>query len=456
MSATSLADSLAELDQLVPAAMDRLRVPGVVVGLRHEGAEEIAAYGMTSVEHPLPVDADTLFQIGSITKTFVASLMMRLVEAGMLDLEAPLRAYLPELRPADADAARVTLAHLLTHTAGWEGDYFDDFGAGDDALARYVAGMAALPRLTPPGQIFNYNNAGFSLAGRLVEVVTGQPFEAALRERLLAPLGMERAFFFAEEVISERFAVGHLVRDERPTVARPWALSRCAHPAGGLTTSVRDLLRYARFSLGDGTADDGARLLSRATLAAMRAPRVATNMTGGAVGLAWMLSASDGVHFVQHGGATNGQMANLLLAPERDLAVIVLTNGGRGNVLAAEVTRWALERRLGLGQPDPTPRPRPAAELAAYVGRYTQRLTDVELALAGDELVMTMIPKGGFPKTDSPPRPAPPPARLGFYDQDRALVLDTYQRGTRVEFVRDAGGAIAWLRSGVRLHARQP
>jgi CubicO group peptidase (beta-lactamase class C family) len=239
-------------------------------------------------------------------------------------------------------------------------------------------------------------------------------------------------------------------------VARPWALARCAHPAGGLTTSVRDLLRYAHFGLGDGATADGRRLLAPATLAAMHAPRVPTNTIGGAVGLAWMLNPIEGVRLVQHGGTTNGQTTRLVLAPARDLALIVLTNAGRGSALAAEITRLVLDRLLGVRQASPTARPRPVDQLAAYVGRYTQRLTDIELTLVGDELVMTAIPKGGFPKPDSPPFPAPPPARLGFHDDDRALLLDTYQQGTRVEFLRDAAGAITWLRSGVRLHARQP
>jgi CubicO group peptidase (beta-lactamase class C family) len=112
------------LGEQVIEAMQRLRVPGVAVGVLHNGQEHVAGFGVTSVEHPLPVNADTLFQIGSITKTFVGTAAMRLVEMGKLGLDVPVRAYLPDLRLASEQvASKVTLRHLFTHTGGWVGDY---------------------------------------------------------------------------------------------------------------------------------------------------------------------------------------------------------------------------------------------------------------------------------------------------------------------------------------------
>jgi CubicO group peptidase (beta-lactamase class C family) len=127
-------------------AMQRFHVPGAAVGVMREGSEEIRTFGVTSIDNPLPIEPDTLFQIGSITKTITATAIMRLVDQGELELEAPVRRYLPELRLADEDVAqRVTLRHLLTHTAGWVGDDFTDTGPGDDAVARYVANLADVP-----------------------------------------------------------------------------------------------------------------------------------------------------------------------------------------------------------------------------------------------------------------------------------------------------------------------
>src|SRR5947207_13215659 len=108
------------LGAFVQEEMERLHVPGVAIGVVHDGEEYADGFGVTSVENPLPVDADTLFQIGSTTKTFTGTAAMRLVDRGRLDLDAPLRIYLPKLRLAGRRVAgRVTLRHLLNHTGGW-------------------------------------------------------------------------------------------------------------------------------------------------------------------------------------------------------------------------------------------------------------------------------------------------------------------------------------------------
>src|SRR5438045_5262265 len=203
--------------------MSRYHVPGVAIGMLQAGDEGDAAYGVTSLEHPLPVDADTLFQIASITKTMTATVVMRLVERGALDLDAPIRRYLPEFNLRDDDVAkRATLRHFVTHTGGWLGDCFADFGRGDDALARYVAAMAELEQLTPLGEIWHYSNSSFAVLGRLIEVVTGQTYEAAVRELLFITLGMARSCFDADDAITHRVAAGHVILAEQPRVARPW------------------------------------------------------------------------------------------------------------------------------------------------------------------------------------------------------------------------------------------
>ena len=119
---------------------------------------------------------------------------MALVERGELELDAPVRRYLPKLALADESvAAAVTMRHLLTHTAGWVGDYFADHGAGDDALARMVDDLQRLPQLTPLGKVWSYNNAGFYLAGRVIEVVTGEPYERVVQSLLSSRSGWTTA-----------------------------------------------------------------------------------------------------------------------------------------------------------------------------------------------------------------------------------------------------------------------
>src|SRR5262249_9785929 len=148
------------------------------------------------------VDGDTVFRIGSTTKTFTGTVMMRLVELGKVALDAPVRRYLPDLRTSDPSvAARVTVRQLLNHTAGWLGDYFEGNSAGADAPARWAAGIAKLPQLPPPGTVFAYNNAAVELAGRVIEVVTGAPYEVAVRALLVDPLGLAHSRFFVDEII---------------------------------------------------------------------------------------------------------------------------------------------------------------------------------------------------------------------------------------------------------------
>lgn len=192
--------TIAELQTKLTAQRDATGTPGIAIGIVHGDNDVIAVDGVTNRNHPLEITADTLFQIGSITKTMTATVAMRLVEMGMLNLDEPVRHYLPAFQLQDeATAAAVTIRQLFTHTAGWVGDYFEDTGSGEDGLASYVANMATLPQQAPLGALWSYNNAAFSLAGRVIEVVTGQPYERTMQELLFDPLGMEMTFFFAGE-----------------------------------------------------------------------------------------------------------------------------------------------------------------------------------------------------------------------------------------------------------------
>ncbi|WP_366652855.1 serine hydrolase domain-containing protein, partial [Mycobacterium asiaticum] len=208
-----------ELDAKITAGMKAYGIPGVAVGVWTGGREYIKGYGVTNVDHPVPVDGDTVFRIGSTTKTFTGTAIMRLVDAGKVSLDAPVRRYLPDFAVADPEvSAAVTLRQLLNHTSGWLGDDVQDFGNGDDALARYVASLTRLPQLNPPGAVFAYNNAGLAVAGRIVEVVSGTTYESAVQNLLLNPLQLGHTHFFTDELTGLSVAAPHNVVDGKPVV----------------------------------------------------------------------------------------------------------------------------------------------------------------------------------------------------------------------------------------------
>jgi len=443
------------LSAFVEKNMTQWGIPGLAIGILHQGETATAGFGVTNVDHPLPVTNETLFQIGSITKTFVGTAVMRLVEMGKLELDATVRTYLPEFKVANETASsQATIRHLLTHTCGWVGDFFHSTGVGDDALARYVADMATLEQLAPVGAVYSYNNAAFCVLGRIIEKIAEKTFEVALQELVLEPLGLANSYLTPSDVMTHRFVVGHRVADNGPQVARPWPIERSCNPQGGITCHIKDLLCYARFHLGDGKSVDGTRLLTADSLAQMQSPQV-TIWENEHCGLSWGVSRAAGERQISHSGATNGQCCRLALFPEHHFAVAVLTNADNGGQATEAVTKHALRQYLGLELPEPEPMEASAEELAAYTGFYSRPFADIELGMLGGRLLCLMTYKQAFPNEDAPPIPSPPPMSIGLCERDRLLVLDGPSKGARAEIVRRQDGSIGWLRAEGRIHVRQ-
>lgn len=379
---------------------DAHRVPGAALGILRvddAGNDEIveAAHGVLSLATQVPVTTDTVFQLGSIGKVWTTTLVMQLVDEGKLDLDAPVVQVLPELRLSDAELTKtVTIRHLLTHTSGIDGDVFADTGRGDDCLARYVEGLADVPVNHPIGATLSYCNSGFVLAGRIVEELTGRTWDAALRERVFEPLGLERALTLPEEALVHRAAVGHLGEADEDLRATPvWGLPRAVGPAGLVTAAARDVLTFARMHLMDGAHRDGTRVLSQRSAAAMRQPQV--DVPGGhdfvrQWGLGWMLGEWDGRQVVGHDGATIGQVACLRLLPEERTAVVLLTGGGESYGLYQDLFAEVLRDVAGVEMPAPV---RPPAEPAAvdparYVGTYERTSQRNEVLQTDDGLLL--------------------------------------------------------------------
>nr|BFE57807.1 hypothetical protein GCM10020063_023330 [Dactylosporangium thailandense] len=357
------------------ALISEHRVAGASLAVLHHGdvvAE--AAAGFAHRGAGIEATTDTVFQIGSITKVWTATVAMQLVEEGKLELDAPIRRVMPELRLSTEELTEgLTLRHLLSHTSGIDGDFFADTGRGDDNLERYAALLRDVAANHPLGVTQSYCNAGYSLLGRVLEVVTGVSWDHLMRERLFQPLGLTHTGTLPEEALLHRAAIGH--GGEPLTPVPMWGLMRSAGPAGLIHATARDVLKFAKLHLSRGVTEDGTRLLSESTAALMRQPQVAMPdpyVLGKQWALGWFLDEWDGTAVYGHDGGTIGQSAYLRVLPELDLAVVLLTNGGSSAALYHQLFAEIVHELAGVAMRPavgPSPEPLPFAP-ADYVGRY--------------------------------------------------------------------------------------
>ncbi|MGF1431668.1 serine hydrolase domain-containing protein [Kitasatospora sp. LaBMicrA B282] len=449
-----------QLSEFVAATAKELDVPGVAVGILMDGQEYYAAHGVTSLANPLPVDEKTLFHLGSTTKIFTATALMRLVAEGRVELDAPVRRYVPELVLAEErNAAEITVLNLLNHTAGLEWNLIDTEDERE-SLADFVAKMANLGIVGAPGERASYSQAGFNLAGRIIEKVTGLSYERAMAELLLDPVGLSDTFFDLDEVLVRKFALGYnRAEDGTLKTAQPWraypAGARGNLPGGGIVSSAGDLLRWARFQLGGGEGVLPGELLHR-----MREQTVELRASslGDGFGISWFLGSVAGVRTLGQAGSANGQFAELLIVPERDFAVVALSNAGpEGYPFNQAVSRWALERYLGLVEEDPEPVGYDDARAREVAGRYEIDVMNLDIATDGSRLTLEVGIKPEIRAASEADMPADyPPAATGFLpgDGDEYIITEGGLKGQRGFFTRDEHGAVIGVDLGGRLFGR--
>ena len=464
----------ARFDALVALAEAKMReyhVPGVAIGIIDNGLVTTRGLGVTNVEDALPVTAHTVFPIASISKTFAATAMMRLVEQGKVDLQAPVRKYLPDFKVRDEAVSRdVTVWNLLTHTSGWEGQVSGP-ERGEDTLRNFVTTVSDLMQVAPfdaarddaqgkpPAAVWSYNNAGFSVAGRVIEAVTGTSINRAIRELVFTPLGLSHAGTTAGDFIVNRFAAGHANRgDAPPVLQRPFSPSTSV-TAGGVGLCLTDLITYAGFHLGDGRSVSGDRLLTRASLEQMRTTQLRKHGTDDDIGLAWHLRTVGALRVAAHGGTLAGHILLLEIVPERNFAIAILTNAQNGWRLIQDVERAALASYHGAtfaknqgiahrGLVETLPTAEPLAvqpDPAPYVGRYLRPSNAVVVRADGAKLFVQERPNTGDPRPEMP---------IAFFGADRAVITDGTDRGQSIEFIRAADNTVTWIRVVGRVAVR--
>ncbi len=337
-----------EMADRVEEILNRRPAVGLAVGVVRNGRLEFFyGHGVADIASNTPVTEDTVFRIGSITKTFTAIAMMQLWEQGLIDLDAPandyLRAY--QLVPANASWRPATVRHLLTHTAGIpEVVHVSDllhpawgpFGArpavrsvqvGEPmpSLAEYYRG--GLQPVVEPGSAFAHSNHGFATLGQIVEDVCEMPLDRYFREHIFKPLGMADSDLVRSELVASRRATGYVLRQNgaKAVPDRDWVGSG----GGGIYSSSRDIARFVAALLGAGANEHGS-ILRPATLATMFEPHYQPDPRLPGMGLGFFRSDAGGHRVVGHDGILPGFNSELVVAPDDGVGLVAFTNGSSG------------------------------------------------------------------------------------------------------------------------------
>lgn len=332
--------------------VDTWAVPGLSLAVVHDGDHVITrGFGSRDIDTGQPVTADTLFHLASVSKVFVATAALQLVEEGALDLDTPITAYLPGLSWTDPRAEAITARHLLTHQSGM-GDVSGDYGwhepeLDDGALGRFADLVAGWPLEHDPGTTFAYSNAAYELLGHLVATIGGRTFEAHLKDRVLDPAGMPTSTFLRADVPGELAALPHLGLPLR-VVPGAYPYTRRHSPSSTLHSSATDLARWIVGNLAGGQG-----LMTPATHEQMWEPQVETDWGGmnEQMSLGWFWGPHGGHRVVNHSGDDPGFLSSLALVPELGAGVAVLANSNTTPIFG--ITKATLDVLSGQDPPDP-------------------------------------------------------------------------------------------------------
>ncbi|SCE99117.1 CubicO group peptidase, beta-lactamase class C family [Micromonospora viridifaciens] len=441
------------LNTTVPDLIKEYGVPGVAVGVATAEETTVAGFGVTNVEHPLAVTGDTIFQVGSISKTLLGVVIGKLLQRGKVELDAPVHV----LFPADAGIdPRITLRHTITHTSGIDAQNMIADAPrlladhADDSIQASLQHFIHRPLMFEPGSDFTYSGPGIMLAAAVVERVTGRHYVDVLREEVLEPAGMATTFTSADEVVARRVAGPH-DRDAhgQPVLLidggwqRHWQLPGWDVPGGGVLSTVEDLLRYARF------------VTSAAAPPRLFEPLASQGMHGHDIGLAWHLEPVGPHRSMSHSGLTIGYATRLVIVPEAGLTYTVLTNSLHGGDVVAAIERVVLDAVIGQStQPEVAAVPTELA--AALCGTYDCGFYGTMTVAHGERPgELRMIPHAATTEPGQYVINLDGADRLVLAGPDSLVTLSADGTpGSRVGFVRESDGSVSAMRFHGRLGRR--
>jgi CubicO group peptidase (beta-lactamase class C family) len=356
------------LDSLVPAAIARYQVPGASLAIvRGDTVLALRGFGFARLEDSLPVDPErSVYRLASVAKLFVATVVLRQVAEGRLELDRDVAGYAPDVPIPSTFPGTITLHHLLTHTAGFD-ERVIGYGAPSRAQMRTLGEYLAtrLPdRGWPPGTLVSYSNHGMALAALIAERRAGVPFGELAAREIFAPLGMGRTYYVdPPDSIAGDLAPGY--RCGGGSCARAPVVWSQAYPVGLAFSTAADMSRFMRAEL-DGGRLGGIQVLPDSVVAWAQRRQFTNHPAVPGIGFAFFEQEHRGVRLVTHSGGVAGTAAVLALAPSERLGIFVVTNAGEPGF-----TRAVLDGLLDALLPNPAPAPPVASgPVSEYAGPY--------------------------------------------------------------------------------------
>lgn len=428
------AHDFAPLIKVITQEMSLQQIPGLAVTVLHEGVPVFQqGFGLADVANKTPVTPTTLFRIGSITKPLTAIAIMQLAEAGKLNLDTPVVAYLPDF----AVNSQITVRQLLSHSSGL-GDNAIPYGRTDaTALADYVKSLAPASAFAPPETLFSYSNTGYNVLGRIIEVVSGMSYTGYMTQQLFPALGMTHTTFNHADALRDGLALGYYPGPGAPQLVDQDPDNGAEYPSGFAFSNIEDLTRLALFFRNNGKVGDK-QILSPASVQAMKTQVDGVPALDLGYGLGLLIRKRSGETTIGHNGAINGYAATLEMMPSKDTTVIVLSN--RNNYDPERIVQAAFDFFVARPATPPVqPITLDNAAMASYAGHYL-----VANALPGQppDVVVVSVQHGKL--TATLPQVTFEMRALGN-DVFDLYVPELPDPVARLAFVRDGSGAIQYM-----------
>ena len=391
----------ADIEPMIHSEMEEKQLPGLSIALV-DGNEVVWAqgFGYQDPDHKIPATAHTVYRVGSVSKLFTDIAIMQMVEAGKINLDAPVSQYIPDFHPKNPFDKPITLRELMSHRSGLlreppVGNYFDPT---DPSLQATVESMNSTELVYEPGTHIKYSNAGIAVVGYVLQQLNHRPFPEYLKRAVLLPMGMSESAFAPEPALIRNLAKAYMWSYDGLQFPAPTFELGLA-PAGCMYSTVMDLAQFLMVLFNGGQSSHG-QVLKRETLEQMWVPQFAKPDQKRGYGLGFAISELDGHRVIGHGGAIYGFATEAVGLPDEKLGVVTVTTMDASNAVVNAVAKQALQAMLALRTGKPLPTFEPTKPIPIELGRkLSGRYGEGEDAIDLDERegAVAMLPaNGGF------------------------------------------------------------